>query len=225
MTDITVNEIREAACGTEADGSPKAIVITGLQKFNKNDTTEDPISLMEVSTVAAVVDIKTIGNFSYVNLKFPGSTNGDLSLFYRCLERYFEVDDESDENNEVVAFISIIPFSLSGEFLINAVYPIFWALEPDVLNDPPRTLRVVFAPEDIQYIYSDLNTDEVAEMIAAAQAEAEAENEYVDEDKVLENEEFEDAIEERNRSFTDDKYAPENRFSALSFEDENESEV
>jgi hypothetical protein len=220
MDSITINEIKEAACGVDEEGTPKSIVICGLQRFNVNDTTEDPQSLMESSTIEAEVEIKTIGVFSYVNLKFPGASHSDLSLFYRCLERYYETSDEEQEGFETVAFISIIPLELTGEYLINATYPIFWALEPDIPNDPPRTLRVVFAPEDVQFIRSDLNNDDVAAIIAAAEAEALAEDS--NEPDGFAEPDNEDLLEARNRAFTDDKYSPENNFGLLTFDEDDE---
>ena len=54
MNDITVNEIKEAACGYDSEGKPKAIVVAGIQKFDVGDTESDPVSLMEVSTLEAI---------------------------------------------------------------------------------------------------------------------------------------------------------------------------
>lgn len=157
MQDISINEIKNSACGTDNEGNAKAIVIAGLQKFNVNDTTAEPESLMEVSTIEAVIDIKTIGNFSYVNLKFPAADNSDLALFYRLFERYYDVAEENDDEHEIVAFLSIIPLELEGQYTINAMYPVFWALEPDLVGDSPRTIRSVYIPEDVQFIRTELN--------------------------------------------------------------------
>ena len=60
MDSITINEIKEAACGVDEEGTPKSIVICGLQRFNVNDTTEDPQSLMESSTIEAEVEIEEV---------------------------------------------------------------------------------------------------------------------------------------------------------------------
>lgn len=169
MNDITVNEIKEAACGYDSEGKPKAIVVAGIQKFDVGDTESDPVSLMEVSTLEAIVDIKSIGDFCYVNLKFPGADNADLKLFYRCLERYYDEADKVDEEHEIVSFFSVIPLELAGRYTINAIYPVFWALEPDLVGDPARTLRAVFIPQDVQFIRTDLNDEELGQMIALAE--------------------------------------------------------
>ncbi len=231
MNEITINEIRNAACGANDDGTAKAIVIAGLQKFNINDATEDPEVIMEVSTMDAIVDIKSIGTFSYINLKFPSADNTDLSLFYRCLEQYFEMADDEDGDHELIAFVSIVPLELAGEYMINGMYPLFWALEPDMVNDPARTLRLVHIPEDIQFIHSDLNSDELEELMAKA---SNGDYDYTvngvedylsdeeDELRMQKEEEFEEAIEERNRSFTDDKYDPANAFNAFTLDNESE---
>lgn len=220
MQDITINEIKNAACGADKDGNAKSIVIAGLQRININDTSEDPESLMEVSTVEAIVDIKTIGNFSYVNLKFPGVENADLSLFFRLLERYYDVGDESDDDHETVAFFSIIPLELEGQYTINAMYPVFWALEPDLVGDSPRTIRAVFIPEDVQFIKTDLNDGEFEDIIAQAQNK----DLYGSAEEIYRNEadeEFENAIEERNDSFTDDKYDFGNGADPFTFDEVN----
>lgn len=217
MTNITIDEIKEAACGVDEDGNPKSIVIIGLQKFNVNDTTEDPETLMEISTVDAVVDIKSIGTFSYISLRYPDATNADLALAYRCLEQYYEkAEEESNDEYEVVAFISIIPLELTGEYIISALYPVFWALEPDIITEPARTLRVVHIPEDIQFMHSDLNDEDVARIIAEATNEGLDDVEALySEEQLLAAESFDESLEERNRAFTDDKYDPSNAFNVF----------
>lgn len=220
MQDISINEIKNSACGTDSEGNAKAIVIAGLQKFNVNDTTAEPESLMEVSTIEAIVDIKTIGNFSYVNLKFPAADNSDLALFYRLFERYYDVAGENDDEHEIVAFLSIIPLELEGQYTINAMYPVFWALEPDLVGDSPRTIRSVYIPEDVQFIRTELNDGELDEIIAKAQNE----ELYNPAEEIYQNEaadEFEEAIEERNNSFTDDKYDFGNGADPFTFDEVN----
>lgn len=148
MLDITIKEIKEAACGTDEAGNAKSIVIIGVQKFDVNDTSKEPETIMEISTIDAIVDIKTIGSFSYINLKFPGSGNSDLSLSYRALERYYDTADSTEDGYETVAFISIIPMELEGQYTINALYPIFghlslilWAI-PLALSESSISLKI-----------------------------------------------------------------------------------
>lgn len=205
MLDITIKEIKEAACGTDEAGNAKSIVIIGVQKFDVNDTSKEPETIMEISTIDAIVDIKTIGSFSYINLKFPGSGNSDLSLSYRALERYYDTADSTEDGYETVAFISIIPMELEGQYTINALYPIFWSLEPDIVGDPARSLRIVHLPEDIQFIRTDLNDGEYERLMMQAQENAEISE--IEELFRRENaDDFESELEERNAAFTDDKY-------------------
>lgn len=219
MQDISINEIKNAACGTDSEGKSKAIVIAGLQKFDINDSSKEPVSLMETSTINAIVDIKSIGSFSYVNLKFPSADNSDLSLFYRLLERYFDTAESEDDNSELVAFFSIIPLDLDGQYTINALYPVFWALEPDLVGDPARTLRSVFLPEDIKFIHTDLNSDELNQIIAQAE-----ESEYFNEAEELYRQdladEFEENLDARNKAFTDDKYDFSNNANPFAFDED-----
>lgn len=205
MLDITVKEIKESACGADENGNAKSIVIVGVQKFNVNDTEKEPESLIEVSTVDAIVEMKTIGAFSYINLKFPGADNSDLSLCYRALERYYDEADKVEDGYEVVAFVSVIPMELEGMYTINAAYPVFWSLEPDLVGDPSRTLRLLYVPEDVQFVRVDLNDGEYEQLIAQAQEN----NEYNEVEELYRkqlSEDFEDRIDERNSAFTDDKY-------------------
>ena len=169
MIDITINEINEASFGVDSEGSAKSIVIAALQRVNVAGPEQDPESIMEVSSVEAIAELKTLGAFSYLSLKFPTAEHSDLAMFFRCLKKYY--DEASDENIEdtLVAFISIIPLSLMGEYMINAMNPLFFALEPDFVGDAPKTLKLVYIPDDIQYLYADLNETDIERILEQAQ--------------------------------------------------------
>lgn len=222
MKDITINEIIKAACGCAEDGSAKTIVIAALQKINNNNPDEKPENLMEVSSIDAIINLKTIGAFSYLDVKFPSATHSDLSLFYRCFEQFYEKVNDNNPENILLPFLSIIPLELDGEYIINATNPIFWAVEPDYIGEAPRTLRFVFLPDDVQFIYSDLNKDEVDNLIAQIYSDADDSFEDVNENSINALEEFEDAQEERNYEFTDAKYDPSNGLSPFDFSSEGD---
>ena len=207
MANITIDEIKSAACGVDENGKGKSLIIAGLQKFEKANPDKEPESLMEVSTLDAILDIKTFNGHSYLNLKFPSPLNSDLALFFRCLERYLEESDTAtNEKYELVCFMTIIPLELEGQYMINATFPIFWALEPDAIGDALRNLRVLFIPDDVQFIYSDLMDADFAKMVDQVSASTDIELAKLEEEDDDGLTDYERNLTERNRAFTDAKY-------------------
>jgi len=218
--EITYDEIMKCACDSDEEGKAKSLIIIGLHKVNINNPLEEPETIMEVSTTDAILEIKTIGMFTIIALKFPNYQHPDLALFYRCAEMYYDKADKVEKGYELAPFISIVPLELQGEYMINAIGPQFWAPEPDIIGEQPRVLRFAFLPESVQYAYVDMDEDDIQDLINNSESNMQNEVYELYGNLVDDTDDEED---ERNKSFTDDKYSPENNFGLFDI-DEGESD-
>lgn len=193
---ITLKEIKDAACGEDINGKSKSISIVGAHRYNMADTTQEPQIISECSTMEPIVNIIIGGDITWISLKFISEKSGNLSMFFRTLERYLEETDKNTEDSEAVAFITFLPVELAGQYYITAMHPIMWALEPERVGEDSRTLRIAFFSENVSFLESDIDEDffENAKEIAA-----ETDN------REYETEDYHRA--ERDEIFTDgDKY-------------------
>ena len=211
---MDVREVKEAVCGRDDAGKSKAAVVIGTHINNLLDATAKPEIIMECASIEPVVEIRVHGNFATIDFQFGRPNSEDLSQFFRCLERYLEEIDHNSTERQALSFITLLPFSLNGEYYISAKDPIFWTLVPDSIGDEPRTLRVVFYAGDVGFI-EDHNEENILDAVLL-QAKDEDDDDDDDDDLynyIDDNEDSyygdddDDDYDERNEQFSSaDKY-------------------
>lgn len=165
---ISLQEIKNATCGENAEGKSKAISIIGAHNYNLADTSEDPTVIAEFSSVEPIVSIVIGPEITWISLKFISGSSHDLSLFFRTLERYLDETDSNTKTKEAVAFVSFLPLELTGQYYITALHPILWALEPESAGEDLRTLRIAFFSENVSFLESDLDDNFFEKALAEA---------------------------------------------------------
>lgn len=219
---ITLQEIKDAVCGQDVDGKSKAISIIGAHKYDMSNTGAEPIVIAEFSSLEPIVSVIIGGEITWVSLKFTSDKSGDLSLFFRTLERYLEETDNNTESSQAVSFISLIPIELAGQYYINAMNPIMWAIEPESVGEDARILRVAFFSEDVSFLESDLDDDFFDRALEAATESLES-----DETEDIYDREYEYGQSDRDDDFIDeDKYIADlaDRYSDDEDEDDDDFE-
>ena len=162
---FTLNEIKRAVCGKDANGNTKALVTFGAQVFDVKDVDKEPDIIAEESTLDAEIKIDVIANYTYVTLIFPNEHNSDLSLIFRGFETYLEQGQTRSKNEETICFISLMPLELGGDAYISCMFPIFWGLEPDYAGGEYRRLRVVFENKNVLAIASTLRDEDLKKIV------------------------------------------------------------
>lgn len=173
---IDIRTIKESACGHDTEGRSKSISILGAHNYKSNSEMQEPEVIAEFSSLEPVVSIAIGGEITWISLKFLSDKSSDLSLFFRTLERYLEEVDKATEEKNPVAFLSLIPIEFSGQYYINAVHPIMWAVEPESIGTEFRILRIAFFSENIAFLESSLEDDFFAEALEIAKQENDPDN-------------------------------------------------
>lgn len=206
MAVITTKEIREAIIGPDPSGQPKTLVSMSSNLFD--DPTTEPALLMEVSSMSSIINIVTIGSYTYVELRFSSETDSDLALAYRCLEHNFEEAGKATEEQTCMVTLTLLPLELEGRYFMAAIDPVFWALEPDRAGGQFNVLRIVFESTDVRYMESDIDEEEFRTQIEMT-LNNENDSDEVDIYHASRSEKRRQLDEEllmRNSEFTDDKY-------------------
>lgn len=156
---MTVREIKAATCGYDENNKSKCVTVSGAHIYSLQDPEAAPTVLLEKVTLEPAAELIVHGNFCTIDLKFEKETSSSLGDIFQCLEQYLKACEDNTERQEAASFITLIPYELEGEYYINAVNPIFWSLEPDMIGGQFRTLRVVFYADDVMFneADSDLN--------------------------------------------------------------------
>lgn len=208
---MTALEVKEAISGKDGNGKSKAVSIIGTHINDIANLTKDPEVIMEVTSMEPSVELRFHGNMATVDLEFSSEKSEQLKMFFRCLERFLEETDNNSERQEASCFINLIPYSLSGQYYVTAINPIFWSLTPDFAGGNFNKLRIVFYANNV--IFNESNSEENVLDAAMLQAEDKKEDDkndelynYIDETDYLDDDEKED----RNEKFSNsEKYSHE----------------
>lgn len=216
---MTLNEIKASICGEGADGKSRAISIAGAHKYNMVDTTVDPVVISEFSSMEPVVSMIIGPEITWVSLKFIYGESNSLKLFFRTFERYLEETDHNTDTATAVAFLTLIPIELAGQYYVSAVNPIMWALEPESVGEDFRTLRIAFFSEDVSFLESNLGDNFFDKALAAADGEYD----YNDNHDFVETDRDDYGASDRDDTFMDsDKFIAD--FSDDYIDDEDDSD-
>lgn len=216
---MTLQEIKESICGEGIDGKSRAISIAGAHKYNMIDPSEEPKLIAEISSMEPIVSVIIGPEITWVSLKFIYGESNDLKLFFRTYERYLEETDNNTDSAEAVAFLTLLPIELAGQYYISAVHPIMWALEPEAVGEDFRTLRIAFFSENVSFLQSNLGDDFFDKALVAAGSTKDSSDEFVN----IEYDEY--GHSERDEEFiSEDKYIPDlngEDFNKDDFDDED----
>lgn len=197
----TIQEIKNSACGADANGKSKAVAIIGTHICFPQDPSAEPDVVMEETSLEPLIELRVHGNFATIDLNFGNGKSEYLSMFYRCLERYLEETDNNSETQEATCFLTIIPFEYEGQYYITALNPVFWGLEATMIGELPSVLRIVFYADDIVFSETDMEQKAFNSLINQAAGTIEVDDDYSDDDLYDYGSDEED---------DDDEYAEEN---------------
>ena len=165
---ITMEEIKEAACGYDSEGQSKSITVIAAHNYLMNDENAPPEVIAEFSSLEPEVSMAISNEITWISLKFASEKSSDLSLYFRTLERFLEEVEKGHMNKNSLAFLSVIPIEFAGQYYINAMHPIMWAVEPESIGADFRILRIAFFSENIAFLESNLEDGFFDEALRAA---------------------------------------------------------
>lgn len=168
---ISIEEIKEASCGRDPDGQSKAITIIGAHNYSMTDELADPEVIAEFSSLEPEVSMAINNDIAWISLTFNSDKSSDLALYFRTLERYLEEVGKSHPDKSPVSFLSIIPVDFTGQYYINAIHPIMWAVEPESIGSDFRILRIAYFAENIAFLESNLDEGFFDEALRSAKEE------------------------------------------------------
>lgn len=207
---MTVKDIKDATCGVDETGKSKCVTIAGAHMYSLIDTEAEPKVLLEKTSLEPAAELIVHGNFCTIDLTFQQENSSALGDVFQCLEQYLAACDENTEEQEAAAFITLIPYELEGQYYINAINPIFWSLEPDMVGGQFRTLRVVFYADDVMFN----EADEDINILNAVMAQ--------DTEDGYDNEGYDDEYEYTDEEDRDAQFSNADKYSNYEEDDEDE---
>lgn len=191
-----LEELINNIVGKNQDGYPKSVTVFGLLELNSEYKVNK--ELTNVITYAPTVDIKSINDFTILDLVFKNDYDQDLRRLYAALEMYGEkkTKDTDMSDTHTVSSFTIVPIELNGKIAITASEPIFWTLQPHMPGDTINTIRLMFLNDDFIFVESPaVDTNAINETVIK-----EIEQEKAALRKQIEAEEERNAyLEERNK--------------------------
>ena len=224
-----IQDIKNAACGENENGKAKCVVSVGAHIYNTENSSEKPKTIAEVNSLDPIVEIRSHGEFAWVDLKFSNENSLHLSQIFSCLERYLAETGNDVEGRETAAFISLIPVSMGGRYYINCLNPIFWALLPDTIGGSLRNLRITFYADDVLFNESDVDDNFAQEIIKSAESASRINDEdnlydYDDDDNLdyLNDEDDDEVYDEDDDDSAEYDYISEGDMRDAEFDNEDE---
>ena len=189
---MTVQEIKDAACGTDNYGKSKNVSIIGVQFVDTTDTLKKPEIIAESASMIPILSkMSTIGDYTVIELDF-GNDFEELMHFYNILERYVEESLNNTESRFATGYMTIIPISLKGRYFIFNSTPYFWGCDPVASGEHSRILRLVFDAENVVFNESDMDEDNFENYIKNSEnAESSDDNTSIDYSEESDKDEFE----------------------------------
>lgn len=153
MNNESIQDVINDVCGLTEKNERKSAVSIHIDKCNIKEGQQNIIPQAKYTTLKAEVQISSV-NEKYILMDFIFSSASDpeLKMMWNLLNR--PIDILEDENTVTLKHITLTPVQFKG-FYINAVAPIFMALQPSDISQSCNSIRVLFEAEYVDFYYTD----------------------------------------------------------------------
>lgn len=136
---INFAEILKETCGVDENDTPKSFASVSYTYFKNEIETRD----INIPIDGGTIDIEGHGVFAQVSIVFDSQENKELIKLWDSLERYGRNMAKYEETKEkgFCTFV-FIPRAYEGEYLVTAVSPIFWVLQPQSPQSQEYAVRM-----------------------------------------------------------------------------------
>lgn len=154
MNKENIQNILDSVCGLTEKNERKAVLSVNLDKWCIKKGEESVTSLSKYLTTKAEIQISSVNEeYILMDFIFPSNTDADLKMIWRLLNKAIEDLDKAGEY-VTLKHIILTPISFEG-FYMDAVAPIFMALQPSVIDSPCDSIRILFKAENVSFYYTD----------------------------------------------------------------------
>lgn len=154
MNKENIQDILDSVCGLTEKNERKAVLSVNLDKWCIKKGEESVTSLSKYLTTKAEIQISSVNEeYILMDFIFPSNTDTDLKMIWRLLNKPIE---DLNKTGEYVTLKHIIltPINFEG-FYMDAIAPIFMALQPSDIDSPCDSIRVLFKAENVSFYYTD----------------------------------------------------------------------
>lgn len=182
-----MQNVIDSCCGFGKN--PKTFVSCTIEQWIFDHEKEESTvkNLSHNMTSKSYVEIYSVNDkYWMLDLSFLSDRDMDLKMIWKSLNSVKEKNRGLKENEMILSRFILLPSDFEG-YYIDLINPLFFALQPNIVNGPINTIRLVFEAENVNFIY----TDEInKEMI---------EQEIIEEEKLEELDEMENEQEQREQ--------------------------
>lgn len=189
MNKENIQDIINSICGLTEKNEHKAAVSVNLDKWYIKKGEESVTSLSKYLTSKAEVQVNSVNEeFILIDFIFHSSTDADFKMIWNILNKQIE---DLDKTGEYVTLkhITITPIKFEG-FYMDAVAPIFMALQPSEIDRPCDSVRLLFKAENVSFYYTDEIDAQEMERELKAEQQARADLDARMEEKRLAHEQY-----------------------------------
>lgn len=160
--DKTIKEILDSAIGLNEDGTAKVGVAISLEMMNA--ITRQIEHIDDIVFWENQIDIKRHDAFLQIDFIYNTEDKGELKTLWDIIDNVYSnaLDETADDANRTpMCLVTIMPFSLGGEYYIQGVNPIFWSLQPKKPGSTYSIVRMKFEERDVQFLKGELDQEEI----------------------------------------------------------------
>ena len=162
---VTNKEIIKSCQGLE-NGNPRCAELSMILNFTgktKEDMSKEEMyeEINSRNIRNAEIKISPRKSIVQIDFKFKTALDPELRLFWNQLEEYGDlITDSMDSDKQPVCLINFMPDRYIGRFVLTAINPIYWTLQPEVVGiDTLNIIRVIFPA--LNFEISEFEEDDV----------------------------------------------------------------